>query len=247
MKKPFYFLVLILGVLTLSACGQQTPPHDQEWSSESQPEATETSQNTDSDTPEDPSVDDQTSEASSDSEAVTTGITDWTLDSTGSKMTWKGTKVGSDQSGTIEIKSGKLTADKDGPTDGEFVVDMTTIKDDKDQTDLVEHLKSDDFFSVAKFPESKFVITEIESATEDQFSITGDLTIRGITNPITFEASTEGSEAGKKLVVAADFNIDRAKWDIKFDSSSFFQNLGDKAISDEIEFTLDLVFEPQQA
>ena len=101
---------------------------------------------------------------------------------------------------------------------------------------LQGHLSSDDFFSVEKFNEAKFVITKINKVDGKNYNITGDLTIKGITNPITFDAVVMNDSAKSTL------KIDRTKFDIKYGSGSFFEGLGDKAIDNEFTLNLELKY-----
>lgn len=157
-----------------------------------------------------------------------------------STITWTGKKViGNSHTGTIDLKSGHLEMDGDQLTGGEFVVDMTTITN----TDLGErgkgrlegHLKSDDFFDVANHPEATLVIT---SAAKNgaSYAVNADLTIKGLTEAISFDMVMGDGQA------RANFEFDRSKHQVKFGSGSFFDDLGDKAISDNILLDVLLKF-----
>jgi len=170
------------------------------------------------------------------------------VDTEKSSMAWIGKKILGKHNGTIKIKSGKVNYDKDGIS-GTFLIDMTTIAnlDIENETyrqKLVDHLKSEDFFSVQKYPASVFKITKSEPAGKgshgkDSYRISGDLTIKGITHPISFPASVVLNPEGFSAL--AHFSIDRTKWNIRYGSGSFFKGLGDKAILNEIEFELTIV------
>ena len=155
-----------------------------------------------------------------------------------STITWKAYKVTGSHVGTISLKSGSLEFDGDKLAGGEFVVDMTTINttdltgDYKNKLD--GHLNSDDFFAVASNPTSSMVFTKVESTGKNAYKVTGDLTIKGITKPITFDVSVYGSKA------TATLKVDRTKYDVKYGSGSFFDNLGDKTIYDEFDLVVDL-------
>lgn len=161
-----------------------------------------------------------------------------------SSLKWLGKKVTGQHDGTINIKSGTIETDGSKLTGGSFIIDMTSIKvldiEDADyNAKLKGHLESDDFFSVASHKEAKFVITGVKKADGDQYTITGDLTIKGITNSISFPAKVIVKKSG--VIATADFTIDRTLWDVKYGSGSFFDGLGDKTIYDDIAFTLYLV------
>jgi polyisoprenoid-binding protein YceI len=96
----------------------------------------------------------------------------------------------------------------------------------------VGHLKSDDFFSVEQYPTSSLVITGSSRFINDRATVTGRLTIKGKTEPVTFETTR------KDGTYSASFGVDRSKFDVRYGSDSFFDNLGDKAIDNV--FTLDI-------
>jgi polyisoprenoid-binding protein YceI len=165
-----------------------------------------------------------------------------------SEAKWHGTKVAGEHFGTIDIKDGELTVAEDQITGGTFVIDMASIKNTdikaaEDNGKLVGHLKSDDFFGVETYPTATFKIKSISpianAATgQPNYNVEGDLTIKEKTNPVTFPAtiSVENGVAKAK----ADVKVDRAKYDVRYGSNSFFDNLGDKAISDEFTVSLDV-------
>ena len=163
-----------------------------------------------------------------------------------SKVTWLGKKIAYSHSGTVELASGNLKFDGKGLAGGTFEMDMTTIKnvditDAKKNAKLVGHLKSDDFFSVEKHPRASFKITSVKKEKKggNNYKISGDLTIKGITHPLSFPAKIEGN--GDTVNANAKIVFDRAKYNVKFQSGSFFENLGDKAIYDDIEMEVALV------
>lgn len=184
------------------------------------------------------------------SQTGVTTDTNWELNPKQSHLTWMGKPiVGSGHEGTIQLNSGSLVTSSSGQiTKGELWVDMTTIKNtdmkpDDGGKDLEDHLKNDDFFSVAKFPRASFSILKVVPDATDktgQIKITGLLTIKGITNQVEFTATTVISK--ENISVKADLIIDRTKWDIIYQSNSIFKNLKDGVISDEIKITVDLNF-----
>lgn len=152
-----------------------------------------------------------------------------------SSVKWLGKKVTGEHFGAISVKEGSLEVNKDKVTGGKVVIDMAslTVEDIKDagtNGKLVGHLKADDFFGVATFPTAELVITKVEGTT-----FSGNLTIKGITNPTVFTATS--STEGKSTTYKGTLTIDRSKFNVKYGSKSFFENLGDKVIYDE--FTLD--------
>ncbi|MCU0393151.1 MAG: YceI family protein [Thermoflexibacter sp.] len=166
-----------------------------------------------------------------------------------SKIGWFAKKVTGQHNGYVNLKEGFISVEKGKITGGEFTMDMESIncEDIKDagmNGKLVGHLKSDDFFSVAKNPTAKFVIKKVEytgkKGNDDTYNLSGDLTIKGITNSVTFDAKTSGN--GKKITAAAKLTFDRTLWKIEFRSGKIFENLGDKLIYDDVELTLNMTF-----
>lgn len=154
-----------------------------------------------------------------------------------SEVKWTGEKVSGEHWGYINLKSGSFVLNNGKIESGKFVMDMTSIvNEDLESPEwnqkLVGHLKSDDFFSVDKYPVSTLVIKESSDFKDGVAEISADLTIKGITNPISFKAK---KEAG---YYTATIKVDRTKYDVKYGSGKFFDNLGDNMIYDD--FTLDV-------
>ncbi len=168
---------------------------------------------------------------------------DYSLDKTNSKVKWTGRKVVGEHYGNIDLKSGHLKADAGIITAGTFVMEMNSIVNDDLSNEtvnrkLVGHLKSDDFFSVDKFPVSTFVISEVKPKGGKIQTVTGDLTIKGITNPVTFDAEVDITEG--KLSASGKMEVDRTLYDVRYGSGRFFAGLGDNLIYDTftLEFTV---------
>ncbi len=157
-----------------------------------------------------------------------------------SKITWTGHKVTGQHEGTIKLQSGTLKFDdKNQLSGGTFTMDMSTLTVTDLEGDmkgkLEGHLKSEDFFGTDKHSKSTLVITKVDGS-EGKYKVTGDLTIKGITHPITFNMNIYEDTA------KADLKIDRTKYDIKYGSASFFDGLKDKAIYDEFDLNVSLKF-----
>jgi polyisoprenoid-binding protein YceI len=165
--------------------------------------------------------------------------TDFKIDNEKSKITWIGKKVTGQHNGTINLAEGNFTAKGKKIAAGSFTIDMTSLKDAEANARLETHLKSDDFFSTEKFPKATFVTSKIESKGGDQYAVKGNLTIKGITNEIEFPATIQ--ILNNQITAKAKIVVDRTKFDIKFRSGNFFQNLGDKAIEDNFELNVELV------
>ncbi|MBW1298076.1 YceI family protein [Aquimarina litoralis] len=157
---------------------------------------------------------------------------------TESSIAWTGKKITGKHSGTLNFSSGFLMFDKNVLTGGEFAVDMTSLQvtdleAGKGKEKLEGHLSSDDFFGIKNHQSAKLVITKASKSGKG-YKVTGNLTIKGKTNPITFDLSVNGNSAKTTL------SVDRTKYGIKYGSGSFFDNLGDKAINDEFELAVNL-------
>jgi len=163
-----------------------------------------------------------------------------------STIAWKGAKkVGDSHHGTLQISEGYLAL-KDGKlSSGNFVIDMTSIKniDIEDagyNKKLTDHLNSADFFDVAKYPTAVFEITDVNYEVGMDM-VKGNLTIKGITKSIEIPATTALSGSDGASFKSLTFTIDRTVWNVKYNSGKFFDDLKDKLINDEIEFTINLI------
>jgi len=163
----------------------------------------------------------------------------YALDTESSSLEWSAERiVGGSHEGKVLITKGEITAADGGISAGSFTVNMSTISESAENQQFLSHIRSDDFFSVEEFPASEFTITTVEKSGS-QFTVRGDLTIKGKTNSVSFPASV--SVQNGNLRVTANFSIDRTLWGVNFGSGTVFQQIGDKAIRDEIEFRLSLL------
>ena len=156
-----------------------------------------------------------------------------------SNVAWTGKKVTGSHNGTIDIREGSLLFDNGRFSGGSFVIDMTTISNDdlngNMKGKLEGHLKSDDFFGVETYPEAKLVITNV-APLGGGYQVTADLTIKGTTAPVTFDASVSDNGA------TANITVDRTVYDVRYGSGKFFDNLGDKMINDNFDLEVSLSF-----
>lgn len=165
------------------------------------------------------------------------------VDTKESVVTWKGANlIGSNShTGFVYISKGELMIENGQLMGGTVEVDMNTIEDKNHGSDnkLVHHLKDPDFFEVKKFPFSTIAITRIASIDGENKNVTGNLTIKGITHPVTFPAEMEVKDG----IIKADARlvIDRTLWDVRYKSGKFYANLADQAMSDSIEFHIKIV------
>jgi polyisoprenoid-binding protein YceI len=165
---------------------------------------------------------------------------DFKADLTKSKVKWTGEKLTGKHFGHISLKDGSLTLKSGNISTGTFVIDMTSIVDEdlenaEYNAKLVNHLKSDDFFGVTKFPEAKLVITKATPFAGNVADVTANLTIKNKTNPSQFKVTKSGNTYTAHIVV------DRSKYDVKYGSKTFFEDIGDKVIYDEFILDVELV------
>lgn len=172
------------------------------------------------------------------------GAKDAKVDVSESTVKWVGKKVTGQHNGTIQLKGGRLEMDDNGTlTGGIFTIDMTTISNDDlsggTKGKLEGHLKSEDFFGVEKFPTATFVITKAIPQGPGKYKIIGNMTIKESTEEIQFIANVDNKDG--KVVATADITIDRSKYDVRYGSGSFFDNLGDKTIYDNFDLSVSIV------
>ncbi len=173
-----------------------------------------------------------------------THVTAYKVDTSASNIVWNAEKVTGKHTGNVKISNGDLQMDHGKLVGGSFDIDMNSITNTDLEGEwagkLIGHIKSDDFFGVAKYPTSKFVITRaIPQDTKGNYKIIGNLTIKEKTNEISFKANL--AEAAGTLTATGDIVVDRSKFDVKYGSGSFFDNLGDKTIYDEFGLKVSLV------
>ena len=161
-----------------------------------------------------------------------------TADTDKTQLQWLGEKVTGQHNGTVKLKSGSLTWKDNRITSGEFIIDMTSIKDAESNAKLETHLKSDDFFGVEKYPNSKLTITESTPFDKGTGTVKGTLTIKEDANPVEFKAIVKKAEDG--LWFYTNITLDRTKYNVRYGSGTFFDNLGDKTIFDEFKLKISL-------
>ena len=161
-----------------------------------------------------------------------------------STVKWIGSKVASSHEGNVNIEKGSISIDHGTLVGGEIAINMNSIScSDIDSREknryLVTHLKGEDFFNTEAFPLAIIKITRAVKGKGNMYKIIADLTIKGITHSIAFQADVNIN--GLNYLATAKIKIDRTKWNIKYGSGRFFEDLGDKLILDEIEFDIFLL------
>lgn len=182
---------------------------------------------------------------------ATTAPTTLKVDTAASIVNWEGSKklVKSTHNGTVNIQSGEIVLAGEQITGGTITLDMKSITDKdlesspKDKAKLEGHLKSPDFFDVEKYPTATFKITSAKPIKNSKDGLTheviGDLTMKGKTNPVTIPVTI--SRTGDSAEAKGKAVVNRAKYDVRYGSGSFFDNLGDKVINDDIKLDLKVV------
>ena len=172
------------------------------------------------------------------------------VDAAKSSITWVGKKVTGEHTGKVSFDKGTITTDGKQLTGGTFTVNMksitcTDITDAETNGKFIGHISSPDFFDVAAHPAAILAIKSAKKTGPDAYDVTADLTIKGITKPVTFPATVV--IGAKQTTAKASVKIDRTEYDIKYGSGKFFEGIGDKAIYDDFNLNLDVVAESASA
>ena len=169
---------------------------------------------------------------------------DYVMDNDNSSIKWTGRELSTKSHyGSLQMKNGSLTVNTDGTINGIIKIDMTTIDCEdlqgRSKASLERHLRSDDFFSVESHPIATLTFkSEGGIAAGNKLAFNGDLEIKGISHPISFESEVKSVDP--KVTALVDMTFDRSKYNVRFRSGTFFQNLGDKLIYDDIEISVDI-------
>jgi polyisoprenoid-binding protein YceI len=157
-----------------------------------------------------------------------------------STVAWVGKKINKQHNGTVGLKEGYFSLVDGKFASGEFIIDMDVMTDeshpDPNQPGrLIGHLKSDDFFSVEKFPYAKLLIKESTQFEKGKAKVVADLTIKGKTHPIEFEVERLGAK------FTSNMKFDRSLYDVRYGSGKFFEDLGDRAIDDMVQIDVTII------
>jgi len=178
-------------------------------------------------------------------------ITSYSVLVENSYLDWNAAKFGGKHKGKIKFKDGQLTFTDSALTSATFSMDMNSIscediEDEESNKKLINHLKSSDFFDVENHATASFNTTGIVKYGKDTkdgpeiYKLTGDMTIKGVTQSVKLRAKLYIYK-GSSISATAKLEIDRSEFDINYGSGSFFDNLCDKIIQDEIELYINLV------
>lgn len=162
------------------------------------------------------------------------------IDVKNSEVNWRGEKVTGFHTGTVELEEGHFIVEDGELKGGEFIMDMKSINvtdlEGENKGKLEGHLKSDDFFGVETYSTAKLVITSAAKKNDGTYGVVADLTIKEDTHPVTFDLEWNENSASTEL------SIDRSKFNVRYGSGSFFDDLGDKTIYDNFDLMVNLKF-----
>lgn len=170
----------------------------------------------------------------------------YSIDTKESVITWEGSMlldIEEEHKGYVYLSKGELMIEKGQLVGGTAEIDMNTIEygDKENKNTPIKHLKSPDYFDVEKFPISTIAITKVESVRDHTVKVTGDLTIKGVTHPVTFPAKMDVKDGIAKA--SGKLTIDRTEWGIRYASGKFYDTVADQVVSDNIEFHMKIVAE----
>ena len=152
---------------------------------------------------------------------------------------------GARHDGSVQLVSGSIDISSSSDVNGKFIVDLNSmkcfdLKNEGTNKKLIGHLKSDDFFDVANYPNAVLELLSGKNISGNEFKFNGNLTIKGRTHPVTFKGTViennSSYDADLKLI------FDRSKYDVRYRSASLFSDLGDRIIADDVKLTVKARF-----
>ena len=161
-----------------------------------------------------------------------------------SSLSWVGKEITTNtHTGTIDISGGNVTINQDGDITGEIRLKMNTITvtdlEGRSKEYLEGHLKSEDFFSIEKYPEAKLTFTNKSEILNNKIIFDGELTIKSISKKVEFGVLLK--KGSPNVHADASLTFDRTKFNVKYRSGLFFSDLGDKLILDDIDVELNII------
>lgn len=174
---------------------------------------------------------------------VATTVSTYEVDNNATTVVWTGKKVAGKHYGKINVANGSLSTAGTMLTAGSITIDMNSITcddiaDAESNGNLVGHLKNEDFFNTSAHPEAKLDITKVNYSGKGMATISGNLTIKGITKPVNFKAKV--SNNGNQILASGKLVFDRTKYDVKY-GSTLFGAAADKAIENNVTLDINLV------
>lgn len=167
-----------------------------------------------------------------------------------SHVEWTGRNLFSFHRGTVKLRRGEIEVRDGEAVRANFTLDMrsienTDIEDAEMREMLVQHLRSDDFFDVEKYPDAEFRLTRIEPIRDatpgtPNAQLIGELTLKDVKRELAFEAIL-GLTPDGTLAADAHFDIDRTLWNVRYGSGKFYEMLGKHLVNDIISLGLKVV------
>lgn len=166
----------------------------------------------------------------------------YTMNVDQSLIQWQGSKATMAESGTVPFRSCTFQIQNSQLISGSVVVEMNAIQATSVEglaaRNLSKHLRSEDFFNVSEFPTAAFIFERGRTDGRGNLLLQGKLNIKGISKPASAVLSFGSSDP---VVASVNMVFNRADFDVRFGSGSFFDNLGDDLISDEVNLKMVLV------
>ena len=152
---------------------------------------------------------------------------------------------GARHDGSVQLVSGSINISETSNVNGRFIVDLNLMKcfdltNEGANRTLIRHLKSDDFFDVANYPEAMLDLISGKNISGNEFEFSGNLTIKGRSHPIIFTGTVIENNLSYDTVLRLIF--DRSKYDVRYRSASLFSDLGDRIIADDVKLTVKAKF-----
>lgn len=171
------------------------------------------------------------------------------IDCAASRLDWTGRNIFKKHFGTITVSDGELMVNNGEVTAGHITLDMNTIRnidlENRDENSLlIRHLKSEDFFDVERYPTARFDLDECgilvgSTPGSPNYFVKGRLTIKGITKEVSVPAIIVPGEEGS-IRAQACFDIDRTEWNVSYGSGKLFEKLGMHLVNDTISLELNI-------
>lgn len=173
---------------------------------------------------------------------------EYLLDIDRSFLIWVGAKVfGENHRGKILLNEGRMLVGEFEQYQAKVIADMNTltvedIQEETKNTKLLNHLRNTDFFNVDEFPKASVILMGLSREGENENMYGGEimLRIKDKVHPTIVRCAL--NESGDSLIANGNFVFDRTMYDITYRSDNYFKNLGEKAISDNVEVEFQMIF-----
>ena len=140
--------------------------------------------------------------------------------------------------------------DADNPSNSRLELTIKAASIDTRNADRDNHLRSNDFFDMETYPEIRFVSTNVESAGDDRYKVTGDLTIKDVTKPVTIDFEVTGAAVdpfqNQRIGLEGRTTINRKDWGVNWNAAL---EAGGVLVSEKVnlEFDVSAIRNPDQA